>query len=100
MTSTSRPANSRWPRARDLDFESKSTYSVSARAMDEGGRLDNITVSIRVTDVDEAGMIDVSAEAPELGSELTAAVMDPDGDVTSISWQWERSEDQMAWTSD
>ena len=81
-----------------LDFESKSTYSVSARAMDDGGRLDNITVSIRVTDVDEAGMIDVSAEAPELGSELTAAVMDPDGDVTSISWQWERSEDQMTWT--
>ena len=44
-------------------------------------------------------MIEVSAEAPELGSELTAAVMDPDGDVTSISWQWERSEDQMTWTS-
>ena len=82
----------------NLDFESKSTYSVTARAMDDGGRLDNITVSIRVTDVDEAGMIDVSAEAPELGSELTAAVMDPDGDVTSISWQWERSEDQMTWT--
>ena len=81
-----------------LDFESKSTYSVSARAMDDGGRLDNITVSIRVTDVDEEGMIEVSAEAPELGSELTAAVMDPDGDVTSISWQWERSEDQMTWT--
>ena len=82
----------------NLDFESKSTYSVTARAMDDGGRLDNITVSIRVTDVDEAGMIDVSAEAPELGSELTAAVMDPDGDVTSIVWQWERSEDQMTWT--
>ncbi len=81
-----------------LDFESKSTYSVRARAMDDGGRLDNITVSIRVTDVDEEGMIEVSAEAPELGSELTAAVMDPDGDVTSISWQWERSEDQMTWT--
>ena len=82
-----------------LDFESKSTYSVSARAMDDAGRLDNITVSIRVTDVDEEGMIEVSADAPELGSELTAAVMDPDGDVTSISWQWERSEDQMTWAS-
>ena len=42
-------------------------------------------------------MIELSAEAPELGSELTAAVMDPDGDVTSISWQWERSADQMTW---
>ena len=62
-----------------LDFESKSTYSVSARAMDDGGRLDNITVSIRVTDVDEAGMIELPAEAPELGSELTVALMDPDG---------------------
>ena len=82
----------------NLDFESKSTYSVTVRVKDDGGR-DNINVSISVTDVDEAGMIDVSADAPELGAELMAAVMDPDGDVTSISWQWERSEDQMTWTS-
>ena len=39
----------------NLDFESKSTYSVTVRAMDDGGRLDNITVSIRVVDVDEEG---------------------------------------------
>ena len=80
-----------------LDFESKGTYSVTVRVKDDGGKLDNINVSISVTDVDEAGMIELPAEAPELGSELTAALMDPDGDVTSISWQWERSEDQMAW---
>ena len=83
----------------DLDFESKRTYSLAVRVKDDGGKLDNINVSISVTDVDEEGMIEVSAETPELGSELTAAVMDPDGDVTSISWQWERSEDQMTWTS-
>ena len=81
-----------------LDFESKGTYSVTVRVKDDGEKLDNITVSISVTDVDEPGMIEFSAEAPELDSELTAAVMDPDGDVTGISWQWERSEDQMAWT--
>ena len=81
----------------NLDFESKGTYSVSVRVKDDGEKLDNITVSISVTDVDEAGMIELSAEAPELGSELTAAVMDADGDVTNISWQWERSADQMTW---
>ena len=83
----------------NLDFESKRTHSLALRVKDDGGKLDNINVSINVTDVDEQGMVEVSAGAPELGSELTAAVMDPDGDVTSISWQWERSEDQMAWTS-
>ena len=81
----------------DLDFESKGTHSVTARVKDDGGKLDNITVSISVTDVDEEGMIELSAEAPELGSELTVALMDPDGDVTGINWQWERSGDQMTW---
>ena len=81
----------------DLDFESKSTHSVTVRVKDDGGKLDNINVSISVTDVDEAGMIELPAEAPELGSELTVALIDPDGDVTTINWQWERSEDQMTW---
>ena len=83
----------------NLDYESKRSYSVTVRVADPDDRTDDISVTINITDVDEEGIIDVSAEAPELGSELTAAVMDPDGDVTSISWQWERSEDQMTWTS-
>ena len=98
MTSTSPNGQLSVAEGAELDFESKGTHSVTARVKDDGGKRDNITVSISVTDVDEEGMIELSAETPELGSELTAAVMDPDGDVTSISWQWERSEDQMTWT--
>ena len=83
----------------NLDYESKRSYSVTVRVSDPDDRTDDISVTINITDVDEEGIVEVSAETPELGSELTAAVMDPDGDVTSISWQWERSEDQMTWTS-
>ena len=82
----------------NLDFESKRTHSVTVRAADDGGR-DNISVSISVTDVDEEGTLEVSEEAPEVGIELMVAVMDPDGDVTGLTWQWERSDDQMTWTS-
>ena len=81
-----------------LDFESKGTYSVTARVLDDGGKRDNINVSISVTDVDEAGMIELLGGSTRTRQRTDmVAVMDPDGDVTNISWQWERSEDQMTW---
>ena len=54
----------------NLDFESKRSYSVTVRVADPDDRTDDISVTINLTDVDEEGIIEVSAETPELGSEL------------------------------
>ena len=83
----------------NLDFEAKRSYSVTVRVADPDDRTDNISVTINITDVDEEGIIELPAEAPELGSELTVSLTDPDGTPMVVSWRWERSSDQVTWSA-
>ena len=50
------------------------------------------TVTISVVDVEEPGVVTLSAEEPEAGTELEATLADGDGSVIGESWQWARSE--------
>ena len=83
----------------NLDFEAKRSYSVTVRVADPDDRTDDISVTINITDVDEEGIIELPAETPELGSELTVSLTDPDGTPMVVSWRWERSSDQVTWTA-
>ena len=80
-----------------LDFETRSSYSVSARANDGRNGQDTIAVTIAVTNVEEAGTVDLSSANPEVGVTLTAMLEDPDGGVSDVSWSWERSMDLTTW---
>ena len=85
-----------------LDHETRSSYSVTVMADDGHGGTDSIDVTIDVTNVDEPGAVTVSgANAPFVGSDLTASLSDPDGGITSTVWQWERAEDGVTpvWTN-
>ena len=55
------------------------------------------TVVVTVTDENEAGAISLTTARPKAGSVLTAALTDPDGDVSAITWQWERSAGRNVW---
>ena len=74
-----------------LDYETKVTYSVTVRARDPGGRSDTAPVTITVTDVEEPGVVTLSSQQPRVGAALTATLTDPDGDVSGVSWKWEKS---------
>ena len=50
-------------------------------------------VSVRVIDVEEEGVVTLSDQEPEAGTQLTATLEDGDGGVTGESWQWARSQD-------
>ena len=76
-----------------LDFETRSSYSVRARAND--GR--NGQDTIAVTNVEEAGTVSLSSANPEVGVTLTAMLEDPDGGVSDVSWSWERSMNLTTW---
>ena len=55
--------------------------------------IDNtLSVPVRVTDVEEDGVVTLSAEEPESGTLLEATLEDGDGSVSEESWQWARSE--------
>ena len=47
-------------------------------------------VVIMVTNVEEDGTVELSAQQPKIGVAVTARVTDPDGTPTGVSWKWER----------
>ena len=83
------------------------TYNVVVVASDDApGADDGITleadqikmaykkVAVTVTDVDETGMVTLSAQQPQTGRDLTATLTDDDAtpaQVTAAEWEWEHS---------
>ena len=55
-----------------------------------------MTVTVIVTNVDEAGTVTLSPEEPVVDTALTATLSDPDGDITGTTWQWARTRDMAA----
>ena len=53
---------------------------------------DSIAVTINVTNVDEAGAVTFDMTQPSVRTEITATLTDPDGSVTSESWQWAKAD--------
>ena len=75
-----------------LDYEAKNTYSVTVTATDPSNDSDTITVTINVTDVDEDGTVTLSPSQPQVNAALTATLTDPDAPLTSVVWQWAKSD--------
>ncbi len=105
-------------RVRDaLDFEARSSYSVTVTVhdgkdaaseedaivddaiVDDAIIDDSIEVAISVTNVEEDGTVILGTETgtPEAGSAVTASLSDLDGGVTDLTWTWESSADRSAW---
>ena len=81
-----------------LDYETKFSYTLTVTATDPSTDSDTITVTITVTNAEEAGTITLSSVQPQVDTPVTAALADPDGDVSGVTWRWERSADNTAWT--
>ena len=81
-----------------LDYEAKQSYQVDVTATDPSGGFGEVTVTIGVGNVQEAGSLALLPLQPVVGIELTATLADPDGRVSVSSWSWERSPDRAAWT--
>ena len=81
-----------------LDYETKSIYEVTVRVSDNRNASDDIKVTIVVNNVDKAGMVAVSSEQPQVGTAVAVSLIDPDGSVSNISWQWAASSDGSNWS--
>ena len=90
-----------------LDFESKPTHSVTVSVSDgkdsngdtDPAADDEITVTITVTNDEEAGSITLSSVQPQVGTALTATLTDPDGSLSAQTWSWASSSDKSDWTA-
>ena len=56
------------------------------------------SVTVTVTDVDEAGVASIDRPQPQVGRPLSASLSDEDDMVEDQTWQWARSEDGTTWT--
>ena len=66
------------------------TYTVTVEASDGGTMMDTEEVTVSVTNIEEPGMITLSALQPQAGVDLMATLTDPDGTASGTMWQWER----------
>ena len=71
----------------------RNVYTVTIRAA--GGTR---SVTVTVTDVDEAGTVSIDRPQPQVDRRLSASLLDEDGGVTDERWQWARSRDGRTWT--
>ena len=67
------------------------TYVVDVQATDETRRTETETVTVEVTNVDEAGKVTLSARRPQSDTRFTAGVTDPDVGVIDVKWQWAKA---------
>ena len=87
------------------DFEARGSadgdnvYEVTVKAAStESGagateKSTTVDVMVTVTNVDEPGMVTLSASQPRVGIEIRADTpVDPDGGVTGVTWQWSRAD--------
>ena len=90
-----------------LDFETDPLLTVVVQVSDgldadhnqDAAIDDTITVTVNLTNVDEAGRVLLSSLEPEVDSEITATLNDPDGSVSASGWQWTKSSDDgSTWT--
>ena len=47
-----------------------------------------LVVTVSVNNIDEAGMVIMTARQPQVGKSVRASVEDPDGDASGVTWQW------------
>ena len=76
-----------------LDYESRNSYEVAVTAADPFLATDSIAVTITVINVDEPGVVSLSPDQPQVGTEMTATLADPDDSISGTTWQWASSSD-------
>ena len=88
-----------------LDYETQATYTAKVIAADRlepddpSRATDTITVTINVNNVDEPGKVSLTWTRLQVSAEVEASLTDPDGNVSGVTWRWEKSSDESSWTA-
>ena len=83
-----------------IDYQTRSLYSVTVHVSDRksasGAVSDAVDASmpvrITVRNADEPGSVTLSAKEPLRDVQLSASIVDDDGDVRDVSWEWLRGD--------
>ena len=70
------------------DANSDNAYEVTIAATDSDGNRSTSDVSITVNNLEELGTVTLSRTQPRVGVPVRATLTDPDGNISSLAWQW------------
>ena len=70
------------------DSNTDNIYEVTVRASDSVNTKDR-SVTVKVTDADEDGEVELSTQNAVVGTEITATLTDSDGEIARIMWAWQ-----------
>ncbi len=71
------------------DSGGDNVYEVTLVVTDSKGNTDDLDVTVKVTNVEEVGVVTLSTLQPRVGFPVTATLDDPDNVTAgSVSWQW------------
>ena len=73
------------------DANQDNAYEITVVATDSNNQTDTRDVTIRVTNMEEAGTVTLSSLQPRVGVPITASLTDMDGAVTDVEWEWFRA---------
>ena len=79
------------------DADSNNLYHLTVHVFD-GAHTPSLDVTVAVQNVDEEGELALSSLQPQVGTPLAATLTDPDGSITSQSWQWQSSTGRSDWS--
>ena len=88
-----------------LDYETEDTYTAKVIAADRlepddpSRATDTITVTIKVNNVDEPGKVSLTWTSLQVDAKVEASLTDPDGNISGVTWHWEKSSDRSNWTA-
>ena len=66
-------------------------YEVTVQATDGTNKVGMKEVMVEVTNVDEMGMVTLSARRPQSAVAFTATMTDPDDGISGTTWQWAKA---------
>ena len=74
-----------------LNYEEQSEYTLTVALSDDSGITRNFDITIKVNDVDEPGAVIADrVRNLKVGHTITSFVIDTEGGVKDVSWQWSR----------
>ena len=74
------------------DANSDNVYEIMVVVTDDKGATGMMSVTVKVTNMNEPGTVALSSVQPRVVVPLTATLTDPDGGLSGLTWQWSRSE--------
>lgn len=76
----------------DSNRDNRYQLTIEAREQGDGTSVGRLNVTIRVTNVDEPGVVETNVEEPRVGQTVQLYVEDEDDGENVMEWKWERGE--------